>query len=39
MVMGKSAADPAFRRQHTEFLRRFAEILVTRRPQPAAVRA
>ena len=39
MVMGRSAADPAFRRQHTEFLRRFAEALVTRRPRPAAVRA
>jgi AcrR family transcriptional regulator len=39
MVTGKSAADPAFRRQHTEFLRRFAHALVTRRPQPAAVRA
>ena len=39
MVTGKSEADPAFRRQHTEFLRRFADALVTRRPQPAAVRA
>jgi AcrR family transcriptional regulator len=39
MVMGKSATDPAFRRQHTEFLRRFAEVLVARRPQPTAVRA
>ncbi|HEX7213802.1 MAG TPA: TetR family transcriptional regulator [Methylomirabilota bacterium] len=37
MVTGKRAADPAFRRQHTEFLRRFADALVTRRPQPAAV--
>ena len=25
MVTGKRAADPAFRRQHTEFLRRFAD--------------
>jgi TetR/AcrR family transcriptional regulator len=39
MVTGKNAADPVFRRQQTQFLRRFAEALVTRRPQPAAVRA
>lgn len=39
MVTGKRAADPAFRRQHTEFLRRFADALVTRRPEPAVVRA
>ena len=39
MVTGKSAADPAFRKQHTDFLRRFADALVTRRPEPAAVRA
>jgi len=39
MVTGKSSADPAFRKQHTEFLRRFADTLVTRRPEPAAVRA
>lgn len=39
MVTGKSPADPAFRRQHTEFLRRFADALVTRRPEPAVVRA
>lgn len=39
MVTGTSAADPAFRRRHTEFLRRFADALVTRRPEPAAVRA
>jgi AcrR family transcriptional regulator len=39
MVTGKSAADPAFRKRHTEFLRRFADALVTRRPEPAAVRA
>jgi TetR/AcrR family transcriptional regulator len=39
MVTGKSAADPGFRQQHTEFLRRFADALVTRRPRPTAVRA
>jgi AcrR family transcriptional regulator len=39
MATGKSAADPAFRRQHTEFLRRFADALVTRRPEPVVVRA
>ena len=39
MVTGKSPADPAFSRQHTEFLRRFADALVTRRPEPAVVRA
>jgi AcrR family transcriptional regulator len=39
MVTGKRAADPAFRRQHTEFLRRFADALVTRRPEPVVVRA
>jgi AcrR family transcriptional regulator len=39
MVTGKSAADAAFREQHTEFLRRFADALVSRRPRSAAVRA
>jgi len=39
MVTGTSAADSAFRRRHTEFLRRFADALVTRRPEPTAVRA
>jgi len=39
MVTGKSPADPAFRKQRMEFLRRFSDALVTRRPQPAVVRA
>ena len=39
MVTGTSAADSAFRRRHTEFLRRFADALVTRRPETTAVRA
>ena len=39
MVTGKRADDPALRAQHTEFLRRFADALVTRRPRPAAVQA
>jgi AcrR family transcriptional regulator len=38
MVTGKSPADPVFRKQRTEFLRRFSDALVARRPQPAAVR-
>jgi AcrR family transcriptional regulator len=39
MVTGKSPADPAFRKQRTEFLRRFAEALVPRRREPAGARA
>ena len=39
MVTGKSAADPAFRRQRSDFLRRFSEALVPRRGEPPGVRA
>ncbi|HYA52032.1 MAG TPA: TetR/AcrR family transcriptional regulator [Streptosporangiaceae bacterium] len=39
MVTGQSPSDPVFRKERTEFLRRFAEVLVTRRPRPVAVRA
>jgi AcrR family transcriptional regulator len=39
LVTGKSPADPAFRKQRTEFLRRFSEVLVPRRDAPAGARA
>jgi hypothetical protein len=39
MVTGKSPADPAFRKQRMEFLRRFSEALVPRRPEPVGARA
>ena len=38
MVTGKSAADPAFRRQRADFLRRFSEALVRRRGEPGGAR-
>jgi hypothetical protein len=38
MVTGKSPADPLFRKQRAEFLRRFSEALVPRRPAPAGAR-
>jgi hypothetical protein len=38
MVTGKSPADPAFRKQRTEFLRRFADALGARRPYPTEAR-
>jgi len=39
MVTGKSPADPVFRKQRAEFLRRFSEALAPRRREPARVRA
>jgi TetR/AcrR family transcriptional regulator len=39
MVTGKSPADPAFRRQRAEFLRRFAETLAPRRRETAGARS
>ena len=39
LVTGKSPADPAFRKQRTEFLRRFSEVLVPRRDAPPGARA
>jgi TetR/AcrR family transcriptional regulator len=39
MVTGKSPADPAFRKHRIEFLRRFSEALVPRRPEPVGARA
>jgi AcrR family transcriptional regulator len=38
LVTGKSPADPVFRRQRAEFLRRFAEALVPRRREAAGAR-
>jgi TetR/AcrR family transcriptional regulator len=38
MVTGKNPADPAFRKQRAEFLRRFSEALVPRRREPAGAR-
>ena len=39
MVSGKNPADPAFRKQRAEFLRRFSEALAPRRREPAGARA
>jgi len=36
MVTGRSAADPSFRAERAEFLRRFATALTGRRPEAAA---
>ena len=39
MVTGRSPADPVFRKQRAQFLRRFSEALEPRRREPASVRA
>lgn len=39
MVMGRSPADPEFRKQRSEFLRRLAGVLLVRRAETAEVRA